>query len=190
HGRSTRGAFESMNQGSGRGSVKRGTRALFWDIDGTLLVTGRAGLIAWERALEAMADGAAFPALRPDGLTDHQIAEWLLNTADAGAVDVAGLVERYEHGLLEALPLRQGRVLDNVTALLDWLAANRPDVVSWLVTGNTSAGAAAKLSHYGLASYFRGIEGDPLSGSFSERVEPRANIVRRGIERAAAVLPG
>lgn len=179
-----------MGQGVERGRMKRRTRALFWDIDGTLLMTGRAGLIAWERALDTVAAGAAFPALRPDGLTDHQIAEWLLNGAGAGAGELPRLVEYYERGLAQALPLRQGRVLDNVTTLLDWLAADRRDVVSWLVTGNTSAGAAAKLSHYGLASYFRGAEGDPLNGSFSERVEPRANIVRRGVERAAAVLPG
>ena len=56
------------------------TRALFWDIDGTLLVTGRAGMIAWEQAFAAATGGRAFPAVRPDGLTDHQIAAWILGS--------------------------------------------------------------------------------------------------------------
>lgn len=180
-----------MDRGSeGERSVKRATRALFWDIDGTLLVTGRAGLIAWERALDELSAGAVFPAVRPDGLTDHQIAEWLLNAVGASVEEVPRLVARYEQGLQEALALRHGRVLDNVTTLLDWLADARPDVLSWLVTGNTVGGGTAKLAHYGLTSYFGGVEGGPLVGSFSERVEPRANIVQRAVERARAVLPG
>ncbi len=171
--------------------MKRTTRAVFWDIDGTLLVTGRAGLIAWERALAGVAAGAGFPAIRPDGLTDHQIARWLLEAAGASLDEVDRLVAGYERGLVDALGLRQGRLLANVTALLDWLADERPDVVSWLVTGNTLAGGTAKLAHYGLARYFNnGVEGGSLTGSFSERVEPRANIVRRALERAWAVMPG
>ena len=58
--------------------IKSPTRAVFWDIDGTLLVTGRAGMIAWERAFAAATGGRALPSVRPDGLTDHQIAAWLL----------------------------------------------------------------------------------------------------------------
>lgn len=170
--------------------MKRATRAVFWDIDGTLLVTGRAGLIAWEGALGEVAAGAAFPAVRPDGLTDHQIAEWLLNATGASVEELPRLVAEYERGLPAALAQRHGRVLDRVTTLLDWLGEARPDILSWLVTGNTLAGGTAKLTHYGLASYFTGgVESGPLVGSFSERVEPRANIVCRALERARAALP-
>lgn len=177
--------------GSRHGSLKLATRALFWDIDGTLLVTGRAGLIAWQEALAEVAPGAEFPAVRPDGLTDHQIAEWLLKAVGSPPDDVPRLVAAYERGLEGALPMRFGRVLDNVTTLLDWLRAFRPEVLSLLVSGNTSTGGTAKLAHYGLASYFSGgVEGGSLVGSFSERVEPRANIVRRAVECAARQLPG
>ena len=34
------------------------TFLLFWDIDGTLLTTGRAGIFAWE---EAASDAAGYP---------------------------------------------------------------------------------------------------------------------------------
>jgi phosphoglycolate phosphatase-like HAD superfamily hydrolase len=177
---------------------------LFWDIDGTLLVTGRAGLVAWERAFAAVTGRATFPAVRPDGLTDHQIAAWLLDHASGdgdgrgvarsdGARDPVGeLVGRYEVELEQALPLRQGRVLDHVTPVLEWIRADRPTMLCWLATGNTRLGGAAKLRYYGLASYFCSDPSDAasLEGCFSERVEPRANIVKRALERARRVVPG
>jgi phosphoglycolate phosphatase-like HAD superfamily hydrolase len=189
------------------GPTKRPTRALFWDIDGTLLVTGRAGMIAWERAFAAATGGRAFPMVRPDGLTDHQIAAWLLGYTAVADVPgppqqaaAAKLVQGYERELAGALPLRQGRVLDNVLPVLEWVSRDRPRLVSWLVTGNTIAGGTAKLRHYGLSEFFRaadpslseagGDSGAPLLGSFSNRVEPRANIVRRALQMAQARVPG
>jgi phosphoglycolate phosphatase len=187
--------------------TKLPTRAIFWDIDGTLLVTGRAGMIAWERAYAQATGGGAFPTVRPDGLTDHQIAAWLLGHASSS--DVPGpseqtaasrLVQGYERELADALPLRQGRVLDNVVPLLEWLRGERPHIISWLVTGNTIGGGTAKLRHYGLGDFFRaadapltalgGDSGAPLAGLFSNRVEPRANIVRRALQMAQTRLPG
>lgn len=185
--------------------IRLPTRALFWDIDGTLLVTGRAGMIAWERAFAAFTGGRAFPTVRPDGLTDHQIAAWLLGNPSPyeapGAEEqdtVARLVARYEAELPAALPLRQGRVLEHVRPILEWLRGERPRLLSWLVTGNTLTGGTAKLRHYGLSEFFRAgppAEGDPpedlpLVGSFSNRIEPRANIVRRALQMAQARLPG
>ena len=179
------------------------TRALFWDIDGTLLVTGRAGMIAWEKAFAAAVSGRGFPSVRPDGLTDHQIAAWLQGgaalarpaTADEQAA-AANLVLAYETELTGALPLRQGRVLEQARELLEWVRRERPGMISWLVTGNTLAGGTAKLQHYGLSEFFRdrselGAAGErPLLGSFSRSVEPRANIVRRALEMAQSRLPG
>lgn len=178
------------------------TRAVFWDIDGTLLVTGRAGMIAWERAFAAEADGRALPSVRPDGMTDHQIAAWLLGhtaldqppsrQAEAAA---ARLVQRYERELAGALPLRQGQVLRNALELLTWMRTDRSDVPSWLVTGNTQLGATAKLRHYGLSALFVSLSPadaiEPtLPGAFSTRVEPRAEIVRRALHLAQSLVPG
>jgi phosphoglycolate phosphatase-like HAD superfamily hydrolase len=183
--------------------LKLPTRAVFWDIDGTLIVTGRAGMIAWERAFGAATGGRAFPSVRPDGLTDHQIAAWLLGYTDldrpadpAEQAAAASLVQLYEAELAAALPLRQGRVLDNVRGLLEWMGAERPQLLSWLVTGNTRGGATAKLQHYGLTGFFRARDGGdvahdrPLVGAFSTRVEPRAHIVRRALQTAQSKHPG
>ena len=48
---------------------------LFWDIDGTLLTTARAGVFAWEEAVRELT-GRKFDliTMRVAGLTDYQIA--------------------------------------------------------------------------------------------------------------------
>src|SRR5207253_2863256 len=55
----------------------------------------------------------------------------------------------YERRLPDALLLREGAVLPGIRETLDGLAA-RGRVVSVLLTGNTVAGARAKLERYGL----------------------------------------
>ena len=64
--------------------------ALFWDIDGTLLTTARAGIRAWEDAVTQVAgrqvDLADFPTA---GLTDRAIARDLLRLAGVEPDDVA-----------------------------------------------------------------------------------------------------
>ena len=151
------------------------TAILFWDIDGTLLTTGRAGVFAWQDALREMTgtDVDLMSSLRTAGLTDHQIAKQILASlaAPEGEAHVDRLVGRYEALLPAALPRRQGRVLDGVREALEFLHTARPDVVSYLLTGNTRAGALAKLTHYGLAGYF-------ADGAFSRDAGDRASIAR------------
>ncbi len=150
---------------------------LLWDIDGTLLLTGRAGVLAWEDACLAMTGRPFDPqSFKTDGLTDHLIAVRILESVGA-TVDRASLddiVRRYESQLSIRLPLRQGRVLDGVRELLLHLRANRPDVHSMLLTGNTAPGARAKLTHYGLQQFFDG-------GAFSEDTGPRSGIATRAL---------
>ena len=48
---------------------------LFWDIDGTLLTTARAGVFAWEDSLRELTGREVdFSSTRTAGLTDYQIA--------------------------------------------------------------------------------------------------------------------
>ena len=154
---------------------------VFWDIDGTLLTTGRAGIFAWEDACrEVTGHDIDFQALKTDGLTDHQVAAAIL--AHAGVVadeeTLTRLVEIYE----ARLPLRQGRVLDGVKDILQHFRQSRPDIHSMLLTGNTAAGAQAKLAHYGLDEFFEG-------GSFSSDSGPRAGIAARALSAVRARFP-
>ena len=156
---------------------------LFWDIDGTLLTTGRAGMIAWDQAVHEVT-GREFDlktAVRTAGYTDYQIAvrtlEFLGLPPDPDVV--ARLVGRYEELLPSALPQRQGRVLDNVREILEHLGQRRPDVHSLLLTGNTRGGARAKLTYYGLWDFFP-------DGAFSQDTGARAGIATRALELARA----
>ena len=156
---------------------------LFWDIDGTLLTTGRAGMIAWNQAVKEHT-GQKFDlkvAIRSPGMTDFQIAvrTFELLGVEASEADIGRLVHRYEALLPSSLPLRQGRVLDNVREILEHLRTTRHDVQSLLLTGNTRGGARAKLTYYGLQDYLS-------DGAFCEDTGPRTGIARR----ALALVPG
>lgn len=157
---------------------------LFWDIDGTLLSTGRAGMFAWRDALREMGGGYDPSDVRTAGLTDYQIAQRTLQRAglEASAANVERFLRRYEELLPGSLPRRQGRVLDNVREVLEHLRAERSDVRSYLLTGNTRAGARAKLAYYGLAEFF-------TDGAFAEDVGARATIAARALELARRAGP-
>lgn len=148
---------------------------LFWDIDGTLLTTARAGVFALEDAAHELgADEAAFTGLVTAGLTDAEVAALCLETCGlaAGEAAVDRFLRAYERHLPAALQRKQGRVLPGVREVLDDLSG-RDDVVSLLLTGNTPAGARVKLAHYGLLGYFAG------GGAFCEGGGPREDIAHR-----------
>ena len=157
---------------------------LYWDIDGTLLTTARAGVPALEDGAEQVL------GVRPDlsqmttaGLTDRMIARRILADAGADPADdqsVQDLLNRYGAALPDRLAARRGRVLPGVTRTLDDLAA-RDDVANLLITGNIRAGAEAKLRSYGLDHHFRG-------GGFCEDGEDRADIARAAVRRAEREL--
>lgn len=152
---------------------------LFWDIDGTLLTTARAGIFALEDAAEeVLGERIDMSTMRTAGLTDAEIARDLC--ASRGVQDPAAIgtfLAAYERLLPERLHWRQGRVLPNVRENLEALST-RDDVVSMLLTGNVAGGAEAKLRHYGLWEFFAGT-----GGAFS--VE---GIDRPSIARAARAL--
>ena len=155
------------------------TTVLFWDIDGTLITTGRAGVPAWEQAVkETTGKDFQLSAIRVPGLTDFQIA---VRTFEMVGVPVTAdlltrMVSRYEQLLPDKLPLKQGHVMPNVREILETLQG-RPDVRSYLLTGNTRNGARAKLTHYNLWQFFP-------DGAFAEDQGIRATIATRAIELA------
>ena len=157
---------------------------LFWDIDGTLLTTGKAGVPAWEAAVKAVT-GRDFQlsSIRVPGLTDFQIAvrTFEMLGIDADEAMMRRMVRLYEEGLPEALPKKQGRVLPNVREILESLR-DRRDVRSYLLTGNTRGGAKAKLSHYDLFKYFP-------DGAFAEDTQARSSIAARAMELARRAGP-
>jgi phosphoglycolate phosphatase len=157
---------------------------LFWDIDGTLLTTGKAGVPAWEAAvLEATGREFQLSSIRVPGLTDYQIAvkTFELLSVEADDVLVRRMVKRYEELLPSMLPLKNGRVLPNVREILESMRG-RSDVRSYLLTGNTRGGARAKLTHYNLFHYF-------IDGAFAEDAGNRSTIAGRALKLARDAGP-
>jgi phosphoglycolate phosphatase len=157
---------------------------LFWDIDGTLLTTGKGGVPAWEQAVrEVTGRDFELASIRIPGLTDYQIAvrtfEQLGIEADTEMLH--RMVGRYESLLPEYLPQRQGHVMPNVREILD-ATATLDHVRSYLLTGNTRGGARAKLTHYRLSHYF-------ADGAFARDAGDRASIAIRALELARAAGP-
>ena len=85
-------------------------KVLFWDIDGTLLTTAKAGVFAWEDAVREIIgrDDFELARMRIAGLTDYQIA---VKTFESLGVEpdearLRHFVDRYGELLPTSLPRR------------------------------------------------------------------------------------
>lgn len=150
---------------------------LLWDIDGTLLLTARAGVFALEdAALEVLGVQLDMSSMRTAGLTDAEIA---LDICRAHGHDerAGDFLRAYARLLPDRLHRRRGEVLPNVREDLEALDA-RDDVVNLLLTGNIREGAEAKLRHYDLWHFFA-----KTGGAFSVEGSDRPSIARaaRGV---------
>ena len=161
------------------------TLVLFWDIDGTLLTTERAGIFAWEDAIEEiLGQRLSLKDYPTAGLTDVEIASLLVTkvSGDSDEAQSARLLRSYESLLPSRLHYRKGRALPGVREILE-VSSERDDILSILLTGNTAAGARAKLEHYKLNHYFTG-------GAFADDTHDRPSIARRALEIAKAEIDG
>lgn len=133
-------------------------RPALWlfDIDGTLVDTGGAGMRSLqEAAIERY--GGAGPELDLAGSTDSGIVAGILahfrraaHPAEFEAfysIYLARLEWNLAHGGFD------GRVLPGVVGLLEELGASG-EVTLGLLTGNIAGGAASKMRHYGLDRHF------------------------------------
>ena len=152
---------------------------VFWDIDGTLIRTGGAGLRAWDRAIaEVLGRSDGLAGIDTSGVSDAEIA---VAACRAAGADEAGAAPRLLRALERLLPgeLRAsgGRVLPNVRENLEALSG-RDDVVNMLLTGNLAATGRFKLESFDLWGFF------DAGGAFSVEGTDRAGIARRARELA------
>lgn len=147
---------------------------LLWDIDGTLLSTARAGIFAWQDAAEEVLGAKLdFGALDTAGRTDVKISRIIAETYGSGtsAEAAPNMQHLYEKYLPRSLHHLKGHVLPNVIEILE-AATARGDILNLLLTGNSAAGAKAKLTHYGLDHFF-------AHGAFSDGTVDRPSTARR-----------
>src|SRR5213080_1494246 len=117
-------------------------RLLLFDIDGTLIHSGGAGVEALKLALtERFEIADDLHDIEIAGMTDSGIVISILkkHKIPTTAENVAAFLDSYVHFLSLELPRREGKLLPGVLGLL---------------TGNVSRGAQLKLSHYGVWHFF------------------------------------
>ncbi len=164
-------------------------RLALFDIDGTLIMTGGAGMRAFYRALRDVFDiPVSSNVIRPDGKTDPLIARQVL--AHFGQSDRwndqsrDALFSKYlnylEEGMKEVERSGSIRVLSGVREILEELQS-QADFAVGLVTGNLEEGARIKLHRAGLDRYFR-------FGGYGSDSEDRTTLVRLGIQRGEKLI--
>ena len=131
-------------------------KLLLWDIDGTILHTGKAGETALGHAMEKLHGvSKGLQGLEIAGRTDKWIVEQLLAREGLahGEREIARFLDVYVERLAEELPRRQGGLHPGVWGILEE-AHRRPDLVQGLLTGNIEKGARLKLLRYGVNHFF------------------------------------
>src|SRR5712691_3145383 len=131
-------------------------RLLLFDIDGTLIHSGGAGVYALKLALkERHGIDDDLSDIEIAGMTDSGIVVSILNKHKIPPTNenVTAFLDSYVHFLSLELPRRKGKLLPGVFELLEKLRS-RPHLVLALLTGNVSRGAQLKLEHYGVWHFF------------------------------------
>jgi phosphoglycolate phosphatase len=152
---------------------------ILWDIDGTILHSGGAGMKALEAALGEVFDiSGSLAGIDFAGRTDPWIIRQIF--ARFGIEFSPDNLARYVEGYVAILPAILGesgaRVLPGVSKILSQ-AAEHPGVVQGLLTGNLRRGAETKLGFHGLWDFF------PI-GAFADDSEIRNELGPHALRRA------
>jgi phosphoglycolate phosphatase len=158
-------------------------KAVLFDIDGTLLVTGGAGAVAWQRAfLELYGVEANIEEHTHAGMTDPEIAEIVFREVigrDGSEEERAKAITGYLGHLEQAVNESPGyRVMPGIEELLPRLAGE--GVLLGIVTGNIEAAAHIKLARGDLNRFF-------AFGGYGSDSRDRTELTKRGIERGGEV---
>ena len=130
-------------------------RVCLFDIDGTLINTGGAGMAAIQQAFGQVFGIGDLDGVQTVGRTDRGIADDLFSArgVENSTANWQTFQAAYLEHLHENLRQREGRVLAGVVELLEHLTSQR-DVALGLLTGNTAEGARIKLEYYDLNQHF------------------------------------
>lgn len=167
-------------------SEQADTRAVLFDIDGTLLVTGGAGGIAWQRGFEQLYGVEANVAEHTDaGMTDPEIAAIVFREVigrEGSPAERSKAIGAYLKHLPDAVAESDGyRVMPGVEELLDRLID--AGVLLGLVTGNIEAAAHIKLARGHLNRFFS-------FGGYGSDSADRTEVTKAALSRGELVSGG
>lgn len=158
-------------------------KAVLFDIDGTLLHTGGAGAVAWQRAfLELYEVEANIAEHTHAGMTDPEIAEIVFREVlerPGSATERAEAIGCYLGHLADAVAESEGYfVIEGIEELLPRLVAD--GILLGVVTGNIEAAAHIKLARGDLNKYF-------AFGGYGSDSRDRTELTKKALERGEGV---
>jgi phosphoglycolate phosphatase len=161
-------------------------RAVLFDIDGTLLVTGGAGGVAWQRGFVELYGVEANVAEHTDaGMTDPEIAAIIFREVigrEGSAEERARAIGCYLKHLSDAVAASGGyRVMPGIEDLLDRLID--AGLLLGLVTGNIEAAAHIKLARGHLNRFFS-------FGGYGSDSADRTEVTKAALRRGELVSGG
>ena len=151
---------------------------ILFDIDGTLIDSGGAGMLSLNLAFkEFFSVDDAFRAIRMAGKTDLQIVNEALrmHNIDSSNGNVPGFFASYVRHLEITIHGRKGHIKPGIRQALELLHV-RDDIVLGLLTGNIETGAMIKLEAFGLAEFFE-------AGAFGENDPDRNKLLPIAVEK-------
>jgi phosphoglycolate phosphatase len=136
--------------------MTKSKRLLLFDIDGTLVNTGGAGVESLRTTVRHRFGAEDdLHDIEIAGKTDRAIISDILRKFHIDPIDenILSFAREYIGGLSLSLSRARGRVLPGIQRLLEHLKSERHIVLA-LLTGNLQEGARLKLQHYGLWDFF------------------------------------
>jgi len=160
--------------------------AVLFDIDGTLLVTGDAGAVAWQRAFRELHGVEADISEHTEaGMTDPEIAEIVFREVigrDGTPAERSRAIAGYLSHLAGAVAESDGyRVMPGIEDLLPRLIDQ--GILLGLVTGNIEAAAHIKLARAHLNRFFS-------FGGYGSDSRDRTELTKKALERGRQVSGG
>jgi len=154
-------------------------KAVLWDIDQTLLSTGGAGAVAWQRAFEELYGVEAnIEEHTRSGMTDPEITEIIFEEVigrKGSEEEHATVVAKYLEYMPDAVAESKGyEVKPGIAEILPRLAD--AGILQGLVTGNVEPAARIKLARGDLDKYF-------TFGGYGSDARDRTELTKKGIER-------
>jgi phosphoglycolate phosphatase-like HAD superfamily hydrolase len=161
-------------------------RAVLFDIDGTLLVTGGAGAVAWQRAFGELYEVEANIDEHTDaGMTDPEIAAIVFREVighEGSQEERSKAIGCYLKHLPDTIAESGGyRVMPGVEELLERLIDQ--GTLLGLVTGNIEAAAHVKLARCGLNRFFS-------FGGYGSDSADRTEVTKAALGRGELVSGG
>ena len=159
-------------------------RLVLFDIDGTLIRTGGAGVRAFERAFETefkIPNGAS--RIKFSGRTDNGIARemFVQHGVTPTPENFRRFFDTYVFWLDHILSQSQGKTLPGVWEFIRTMRSRSQPPVIGLLTGNIRLGAEIKLRHFELWEVFQ-------TGAFADDHEDRAQIAAIARHRGSQLL--